>query len=366
MQKRWDTKGHFLTIFDEQNGFYFRSDIMEDGRVTGNDPFMAEFPELLDVGIMGHCTHGKSGLCLAAGVQCYQNGPIFEEENMSVADFEWIARQCAHRTFQFALGGRGDPDQHEYFEEMLRISRENHIVPNFTSSGYGFDSRIVSLSKKYCGAVAISWYRNEYTLRAIRMLLEQGVRTNIHYVLNRSTLKEAIALLEQDGFPGGINAVIFLLHKPAGLGQSDQVLTCSESELQYFFQLIDQGSFHHKIGFDSCSVPGLLNYTETIERMSLDTCEGARWSAYISSGMTMTPCSFDSQGKGWGVDLRKYSIEEAWNSEAFERFRKQFRRSCPQCDKRILCMGGCPIYSSVVLCEKYQTGFTAMDTIPCG
>lgn len=310
MQKRWDTKGHFLTIFDEQNGFYFRSDVMEDGRATG--------------------------------VQCYQNGPIFEEENMSVADFEWIARQCAHRTFQFALGGRGDPDQHEYFEEMLRISRENHIVPNFTSSGYGFDSRIVSLCKKYCGAVAISWYRNEYTLRAIRMLLEQN------------------------GFPGGINAVIFLLHKPAGLGQSDQVLTCSESELQYFFQLIDQGSFHHKIGFDSCSVPGLLNYTEAIERMSLDTCEGARWSAYISSGMTMTPCSFDSQGKGWGVDLRKYSIEEAWNSEAFERFRKQFRRSCPQCDKRILCMGGCPIYSSVVLCEKYQTGFTAMDTIPCG
>lgn len=100
--------------------------------------------------------------------------------------------------------------------------------------------------------------------------------------------------------------------------------------------------------------------------MSLDTCEGARWSAYISPGMTMTPCSFDNQGKGWGVDLRKYNIEEAWNSETFERFRKQFRMSCPQCDKRDLCMGGCPIYSSVVLCKNYQTGLTAMDTIPCG
>lgn len=354
MRKRWDTQGHFLTIFNEQNGFYFRSDVIENGRATGKDPFMAEFPELLDVGIMGHCAHGKAGLCLAAGVQCYQSGPTVEEENMSMTDFEWIARQCEGRTFQFALGGRGDPDQHEYFEEVLQICREKHIVPNFTSSGYGFDSRIALLCKKHCGAVAISWYRNEYTLRAIKMLLEQGVRTNIHYVLSRATLKEAIALLEQGGFPDGVNAVIFLLHKPAGLGQGDQVLTCNEPDLQYFFQLIDQGHFRYKIGFDSCSVPGLLNGTESVDRMSLDTCEGARWSAYISPRMMMTPCSFDWQGKGWGVDLRRCSIEEAWNSENFERFRRQFRISCPQCDKRDSCMGGCPIYPSVVLCEDYR------------
>ena len=41
---------------------------------TGVDPFMTSFPELIDIGIMGHCIHGKSGLCVKSGVQCYQNG----------------------------------------------------------------------------------------------------------------------------------------------------------------------------------------------------------------------------------------------------------------------------------------------------
>jgi len=36
-----------------------RSGILDkDGRDTGIDPFMASFPHLLDVGIMGHCAHG--------------------------------------------------------------------------------------------------------------------------------------------------------------------------------------------------------------------------------------------------------------------------------------------------------------------
>ena len=30
---------------------------------------MASFPHLIDVGIMGHCLHGKLGLCAKAGIQ---------------------------------------------------------------------------------------------------------------------------------------------------------------------------------------------------------------------------------------------------------------------------------------------------------
>ena len=35
--------------------------------------------------------------------------------------------------------------------------------------------KIVSLCKEYCGAVAISWYRSEYTQKAIDMLVSAGV-----------------------------------------------------------------------------------------------------------------------------------------------------------------------------------------------
>ena len=63
---------NFVSCFNERTGEYFRTGIIKNGVDTGTDPFMAPFPELLDVGIMGHCIHGKRGLCMAAGVECYQ------------------------------------------------------------------------------------------------------------------------------------------------------------------------------------------------------------------------------------------------------------------------------------------------------
>ena len=53
---------------------------------------MASYPHLIDEGIMGHCIHGKTGLCAKAG-----------------------------------------------------ICRENMLVPNFTTSGYGMTPEIAKL-----------------------------------------------------------------------------------------------------------------------------------------------------------------------------------------------------------------------------
>ena len=124
-----DKKFHFKFAFDTQTGAYVRTGILdENGKDTGVDPFMGSYPHLIDVGIMGHCIHGKTGLCAKAGIGCYQSGMLVEKPNMSVEDFRWIAEQCRHKSNQFALGGRGDPDQHEHFEELLQICRENDIV----------------------------------------------------------------------------------------------------------------------------------------------------------------------------------------------------------------------------------------------
>ncbi len=200
MIKKVDRKNRFVAMFNPTTGFYARSGVIdENGHDTGVDPFMTAFPELIDVGVMGHCVHGASGLC-------YQNGLKTKEPNMI-----W-------RSFQLALGGRGDVDQHENFAEILQYCRENNIVPNFTSSGLGFTDEIVDLCRRYCGAVAISWYRQKHTYRAIQMLLDAGVKTNIQYVLGNNSVEEAIMRLKNNGFPAGINAVIFLLHKPVGLG----------------------------------------------------------------------------------------------------------------------------------------------------
>lgn len=76
----FDQKYHFFSFFNSLSGGYMRTGIIDsEGKDTGVDPFMASFPHLIDVGIMGHCIHGRSGLCEKAGVACYQNGPYAEE-----------------------------------------------------------------------------------------------------------------------------------------------------------------------------------------------------------------------------------------------------------------------------------------------
>lgn len=350
MRKIIDRNKNYISLFDEHSGFYMRSGVFRDGRETKEDPFMAGFPELLDVGIMGHCCHGLSGLCEKTGIECYQDGWHMEQPNMKADDFRMIARQCEGRSYQFALGGRGDPDQHEDFELILKICREYHIVPNFTSSGLGFDTSIVQLCRDYCGAVAISWYNQPYTLRAIEMLVGAGVKTNIHFVLSKTSVKQAKDFL-RSGIPSGVNAVIFLLHKPIGLGRKENVLLWDDTDLQDLYHFINTGSFPHKVGFDSCSVPGLLHAMNHINFDALDTCEAARWSAYVTPDLKLLPCSFDNQKEQWAVDLRQYTIAQAWNSPKFAHFRKSFLTSCPDCSIQRQCMGGCPICKDIVLCK---------------
>lgn len=348
-----DKVNRFFSFFDTDTGTYIRSGVLdESGKDTGINPFMATFPHLIDVGIMGRCIHGRTGLCEKTGTLCYQNGPSIEAPNMSVDDFSWIAEQCKGRTHQFALGGRGDPDQHEHFEELLQICHKNMIVPNFTTSGYKMTAEIAAICKKYCGAVAVSWYRNTYTMDAIRFLIEVGVKTNIHYVLSKGSVDEAIIRLQQYDFPKGINAVVFLLYKPVGLGTPEHIITATDKRMRVFYE--ELGRAHpFRVGLDSCNIPGYINLGQNTDEELFDTCEGARYSCYIGSDMVMTPCSFDKINR-YSVQLRPTTIEEAWNQKAFEAFRGHMLAACPDCEKRSLCMGGCPLTPEIVLCHRQE------------
>ena len=348
----YDKKYSYKYFFDTKTGSYMRTGILdEDGRDSGIDPFMASFPHLIDVGIMGHCIHGESGLCKAAGVQCYQSGYSVKKPDMTAEDFESIAKQCRHITNQLALGGRGDPNQHKDLERILQICRENDLVPNYTTSGFAMTDQQVRLTREYCGAVAVSWYRSRYTQEAIKRFVDAGCKTNIHYVLSKNSIAEAVERLSGKGFADGINAVIFLMHKPVGQGQRKNMITKDDPLLKEFCRLVNEQNVPYKIGFDSCSVPMIVNYCPGIAKITLDTCEGARYSCYISSEMVMSPCSFDREEK-YGVSLKDKSIREVWNSPQFEAFRDSLRLSCPKCPDRTFCMGGCPLVPDVAICPR--------------
>lgn len=316
---RYDEEFSFKYGFDTESGAYFRTGVLDaDGCDTGRDPFMASFPHLIDVGVMGSCTHGRLGLCSKASVECYQSGAVIKEPNMSIKDFSRIVNECRGKVNQFALGGRGDPDMHEDFEGLLRLCSKANIVPNFTTSGLGMTEEKARLCKKYCGAVAVSWYRSEYTLRAIELLLREGVRTNIHYVISSATVEEATERLASKSFPRGIRSVVFLLHKPKGQGSEKNVLSADDPRTRAFFSEIDRGGHPHKIGMDSCSVPGLINYCESVIPQAIDTCEGGRFSCYISADMRLMPCSFDTD-RDYAVSLAIRLLRRAGARSALTR-----------------------------------------------
>lgn len=324
-----------------------RSGIIENGKDTGIDPFMRSFPSLIDIGIMEMCVCASK-----CNVDCYQKACDRTGNNMSLEDYTRIMEESKDKVFQVALGGAGDPDTHEHFEEILILTNEYGIVPNFTSSGIAFTKEKAELCKQFCGAVAISEHHADYTTKALDLLINAGVKTNIHYVLSARSIDDAIDKLKNNGFHKGINAVVFLLYKPIGLGKIENILTADNPKVKDFFNLVDNGKYDFKIGFDSCSCSGIINNTSKIDWQSIDFCEGGRYSMYISADMKAMPCSFGNQDSKWWVDLRKCSIKEAWESEVFDNFRCSLVKSCPDCKNRDNCAGGCPISREIVLCNK--------------
>ena len=350
MKRYIDRKYRFTELFDSNTGFYARSGIIdESGKDTGVDPFMRSYPALIDIGIMQRCVCAQK-----CKVDCYQRAIDRIGSNMSLSDYKSIMQQSKGKVQQVALGGAGDPDTHENFTEILSITREYGIVPNFTTSGITFTKEKAELCKKYCGAVAVSEHSADYTKNAIALLLDAGVKTNIHYVLSSKTIDDAIYRLKNNGFHKGINAVVFLLYKAVGLGRKENLLKANDPRLQGFFELIDNGNHDFKVGFDSCTAPGIINHTKNINLDSIDYCEGGRFSMYIDANMNAMPCSFGNQDSKWHVSLRDHTIEEAWNSDVFEKFRSSLKNSCSGCSKRAMCAGGCPICREIVLCSKSE------------
>ena len=347
-----DTDNKFISMFNMKTGQYVRSGIMEDGKDIGVDPFMAGHPELLDIGIMSKCCCSHK-----CNVDCYQKAAESTGSNMSLEDYEFIMKQSAGKLFSVALGGKGDPDTHENFEEILKISRKYNIIPSFTTSGITMTKEKAEICKNLCGAVAVSEHFSDYTEKALDMLLEAGVKTNIHYVLSNKTIDTAIERLKNDSFRKGINAVVWLTYKPIGYGREENVLRADDPRVKEFCELVSTKKVSFKHGFDSCFCSGIVNFAHNIDLDTLDFCEGARYSAYIDADMNMMPCSFANQDPSWFMNLREYTIEEVWNSELFDKFRYSLKHSCKGCPSRERCAGGCPLVNQITLCNREEREF---------
>lgn len=297
------------------------------------DPFMTDLPTLLDIGVMGHCKNKCSF--------CYQGDK--KEPHMTLENFKRIIDETKHHVNQVALGGRGDPNLHPKFKQMVEYARKNGVVPNYTTSGNGLKPKHVEISK-LCGAVAVSDYRQPFTFKALEMFTDAKIKTNLHFVFSRASAADAQKILygynpwriitshgiQYEFDIEKLNGVVFLLFKPQGRGKQCKDLIPKPTQLKEFAELVASPQCKIKVGMDSCLVNHVIRYVDLskVQRISLDTCEAARMSTYITPDMRMVPCSFADHDQ-MGVSLKGMTIADAWKKGlSYHWFRDKLKNPC--------------------------------------
>lgn len=330
----------YILGFDKDEGTFIRY-----GKDGGEPFYNTAGPELLDIAITNHCERGCYFCYRASNRQGY---------SMRLEDYELIMEQAEKSgVLQVALGG-GNPNQHPQFVQILQKTREHNIVPSYTTNGQGMTDEIYEATKKFCGAMAVSWYEPYMdALKVIKRAGVYGIKVNIHFMLNKLNLPRAIELMEKHSDQlEGVNAIVFLNYKP--VHSSDALCLTDGNEIKDFFEFLKNFK-KCKIGFDSCMISFLPIMGESLIKETVDFCEAARFSGYISENLLFYPCSFMNDISGKGIDLKNHSLQDGWRfGEEFVKMRERLSRpgiqrhsisECQTCESYVMCHGGCPIFN---------------------
>ena len=338
---RHHERQHYSVVFDTRSGFFAR---VEDAGWP--EPSWAEHgPELMDIAITNWCDRG----CTFCYRQSSEKGA-----HMRMADYRTVLRQASGLgVLQVALGG-GNPNQHPLFPEMIGCARAEYgIVPSYTTNGRGLTPEVISATRRYCGAVAVSAYPPfTEAAEAVRKLVEHGVKANIHYILDHRGVDRAISWLENPPkWFDGLNAVIFLNFKPVTRNGDKRRVANGNPRVGRVFELATTGKHPFKIGFDGCCTTGLLTCGDPA-LISVEACDAARFSMFVSEEMRAYPCSFMAD-LCEGHLVTTTNLQEIWQQgNLFVEMRRSLSPSrCGRCNVATHCMSGCPLFPEINICR---------------
>lgn len=338
VHKRYEDQ-HYSVLFNKKTGYFVRA---EDAGYP--EPlWSAHGPELLDISVTNWCDKGCSF--------CYRKSTT-RGNHMPLADYELIMRQAEKLdVLQVALGG-GNPNQHPDFIKILESTVAHNIVPCYTTNGRGLTPDILQATKELCGSVAISAYEPYTEFRKhLENLFAYGIKANVHFVTDSQTIDTAIKWLSKPpDFLDGINSLIFLNYKPIGRNPNMSLLLKDTGKIQEFYRLVSSNKNVLKIGFDSCSMSGVVKYLD-VNSSFYEGCDAGRFSAFVDENLRMMPCSFMTN-TGWFGDLRTDSMLNIWqNNPYFAKYRGNIlNNGCTSCAFQKTCMGGCPFIEELSQC----------------
>jgi radical SAM protein with 4Fe4S-binding SPASM domain len=329
----------YFIFFDQNNGTFIRY-----GRDDVDPFYNVSGPELLDISITNFCERGCEF--------CYR-GSNKDGKFMPLDDYLLVMDQANKvGVTQVALGG-GNPNQHPGFTQILRSTRERNIVPSYTTNGQGMTGDIYSATKEFCGAMAVSWYEPYVeALEVIRQAKNFNIKVNIHFLLSDHSIPKAIDLLVNgQHILRNINALVFLNYKPIHTPQS--LCLSNYDSVKYLLNLTSNLNIC-KVGFDSCMISYLSIISDNLALETVDFCEAARFSAYVSEDLLFYPCSFMNDVSSNGINLKTTTLTDGWrHGEEFVRLRQRLKtpgtqaypiKECETCSSYHFCHGGCQIF----------------------
>ena len=326
--------------FNKENGFFVRW-----GNRLTEDAEMSKFgPEILDLEI-------SQGKCMGKCPECYKcNGAVENVHNMTLEEFKTIFHKVSKNGLLTQIAfGICDIGTNPDFFEMMRYAKENGVIPNYTCHGLDMNEEYAKLTAEICGAVAVSVYNKEKSYNAVKMLTEAGMKqVNFHCIAHDKSfnkIKSIIDDINTDDRLKGLNALVLLRYKPKGngVGKFNQLTIEQYKEILKYAE--EKGV---NLGFDSCSAP---LYLEAIKddkdykqkSMYVEPCESSLFSSYINCKGEFYACSF-CEGEGmWkeGLNVLECNdfVEDVWNNNKTEKFRKALLGNCRNCPMFNLCGG---------------------------
>lgn len=326
--------------FNKENGVFVRW-----GNRLTEDAEMSKFgPEILDLEI-------SQGKCMGKCPECYKcNGAVENVRNMTLEEFKTIFHKVSKNGLLTQIAfGICDIGTNPDFFEMMRYAKENGVIPNYTCHGLDMTPEYAKLTAELCGAVAVSVYNKEKSYNAVKMLIDAGVeQVNFHCIAHDKSfdkIKSIIDDINTDDRLKGLKALVLLRYKPKGngVGKFNQLTIEQYKEILEYAQEKRVG-----LGFDSCSAPLYLEAIKddkdfNTKSLYAEPCESAIFSSYINCKGEFYACSF-CEGEGmWkeGLNVLECNdfVEDVWNNNKTEKFRKALLGNCRNCPMFNLCGG---------------------------
>jgi MoaA/NifB/PqqE/SkfB family radical SAM enzyme len=316
-------------LFRKSDGMFFRW-----GATLEEDPPMSPYgPELVDIEI-------SSGDCSGGCPWCYKSNETGAGVHMSLQTYDEILSKLPPTVMQIALGIT-DVDANPHFEDILMASGEADIVPNFTTSGIGFDKApwLMQRCAELAGAIAVSVYPHTigFAYDTIAQLIDAGAnQVNIHLLYDgqNDDFKDAVftkmVMDDMASVPAleGVKALVLLGLKPEGRARGAR-----PASYAFFSEMVDYAIERDiPIGFDSCSAPKFERYVKegdfSDERKKdileqCESCESGLFSMYIDVNGLAYPCSFCPSGMEPIADMLSIDsfTDEVWHSEGMKWWR---------------------------------------------